>query len=330
MENLDKKILKTTAEIKGEVISSGGFSGGFYDQQPAEVLKQYIPKPKEQYTSTEILKAAFENENDVASTIANQINGLSYSGFEDPNFDSIDFIEQNVRNTKYAPFYKDFISLQNENDANQLLKRIDRQDKNDEILASSGIEGGLYQLAAGITSASNFIPIGGSAYKAYKAGKVLKGAALTAGAAGVSVAAQEAALHATQETRTLEESAVNVAGGAILGGLLGTGAALLSKRKFNKLSNTLEKDLSSEKSDFVLDPDTGKLSKRSVGAAEALKPLDNYLPEDYTKFFDENPDLIITLPERGEVKLKDLSKELGQDDLFHTEITNCALIWGIK
>lgn len=329
MENLDKNILKTTAEIQGSVATSGGFSGGFFGEQPSKVLEQYIPEPQKQFTSTEILRAAYENENDVASTVANQINGLTYSGFEDPNFDSVDFIERNIRNTKYAPFYRDFISLPNAKDATILMQRIDHQERNDEILASSGIEGVAYQLAAGITSITNFIPIGGAATQAYRTGKVLKGGLLTAGAAGISVAAQESILQATQETRTLEESAINVAGGALLGAALGTGAALLSKRKFNKLANTLEKDISNEKSDFIIDPVTGDFSKRLSDTPETLKPLD-YKPEDYTKFFNENPDLTINLPERGEVKLKDLSKELKQDDLFHEEITNCALIWGVK
>jgi hypothetical protein len=47
-------------------------------------------------------------------------------------------------------------------------------------------------------------------------------------AAAIQTTAQETALHGTQETRTMGESAINVASGTILAGLIGAGAALRS------------------------------------------------------------------------------------------------------
>ena len=58
-------------------------------------------------------------------------------------------------------------------------------------------------------------------------------------AGGVSTAVQEAGLQATQETRTAEESALNIGASVVLGGLLGGGANLLTRAEHDTASAAL-------------------------------------------------------------------------------------------
>jgi hypothetical protein len=253
---------------KAESVLAGGMFG--MPDQPdtaSPYLAQYVPKPQEDYTFGQITQSAFERENTVASTILDS--QYNFINQEDPNFDPIDYVFDEVDNSVYAPYSEKFLEFKNRKDADLYKKQLDREFKNSEVMANSGLTGFAMGMAAGILDPINFIPIGGGAYKAYKAGKYLKGIGLTAGAGAVGMTASEGILQATQQTRTLEESAINIGAGTILAGALGGASAMLSKRQFNNLADKFKKDLDNETADVFINPDTQKMEIKPDSASAA-------------------------------------------------------------
>jgi hypothetical protein len=228
----------------------------------------YNYKPPE-YSQGQIALSAFERENTLASTIIEGSYQVKVDDTPDPDFDVVDYIDVDIRNSDYAPYWKDFVGVKNYKQAEALKAKIDRQNKNQQVIDESGASGIAWSLAAGIFDPINLLPIGGGAYKAYKAGKVIKGIGLTAGAGAVGMTASEGILQATQETRTLEESVINIGAGTILAGALGGASAMLSKRQFNKLAKKLETDIQNETSDFQINPDTQKFEIKPDSASAA-------------------------------------------------------------
>lgn len=132
-----------------------------------------------------------------------------------------------------------------------LKKKILRDRKYNDIMERSGSTGFVAALAAGVLDPIGMIPIGGAAVKAAKVGsKIGKAEHLLASTARVSavgagsVALSEAALQATQPTLDAEQSLYAIAGGALLGGILGGAAGLLSKPEYDNLSIRLKDDFS--------------------------------------------------------------------------------------
>jgi hypothetical protein len=228
----------------------------------------YNYKPPE-YSQGNIALSAIERENTLASSIIEGAYQVKVDDAPDPDFDVVDYIDVDIRNSDYAPYWKDFVEVKNYKQAEALKAKIDRQNKNQQIIEESGASGIAWSLAAGIFDPINLLPIGGGAYKAYKAGKFIKGIGLTAGAGAVGMTASEGILQATQETRTLEESVINIGAGTILAGALGGASAMLSKRQFNKLAKKLEADIQNETSDFQINPDTQKFEIKPDSASAA-------------------------------------------------------------
>jgi hypothetical protein len=262
----------TQQPFSAETELLGGFSGklGAVNNEGASpYLTQYLPKEKPTYATREVYKAAFEKENTIVSGVADTINGTAFSNTIDPNFNSANYVYNNIRDTKYATYFERFLSVNNEEDAIKLQKRIDREEQNNEIIESSGWKGWGASLIAGIVDPINFIPVFNTASKSVRIGKLLTGASKTAIAGAGGVALTEGILQAQQETRTAEESAVNIAGGAVLGGILGGAGALLSKRKFNSITKKLEQDIGNKEPEIKINPETQKVvNGGSVGAAK--------------------------------------------------------------
>lgn len=239
---------------------TGGFTGDILreGEDASPVLSQVVPEEKE-FGTMEVLKAAFATENTVGSAIA----AMGASNFgeeeEDPDYDIFDKIE----NTAYEPYLDSFKDVFNDSQFNRIATKIDNERKNREILEASGGEGLAASLFAGILDPVNLIPIGGSAYKSFKVGKIAQGIAKGAQAGGLSTIASESLLQNTQELRTFEESAFNVAGSAILGGVIGGSAAGLSGKQFKGLAKRVEDDIQRQESQINIDND-GNLSAAKV------------------------------------------------------------------
>lgn len=160
----------------------------------------------------------------------------------------------------YEEFAPRFIDVQSPDEAAVVKRRIDRENADRETLAAGGAMGFMASLAAGfsdpITIMSLALP-GSQARGVMPLGVAIRTA--IGGAAGAGIT--EAALHATQETRSPVESAIAVAGTAILGGILGGAAGSLEAKALKRLDDQLKRDLSPDASDVLTD------DVRSMGAA---------------------------------------------------------------
>ncbi|MDW5502468.1 hypothetical protein R6Y99_21965 [Pseudomonas lundensis] len=167
--------------------------------------------------------AAFRLDNSLGSFIAT----APFSQFD--KVDGYNPFDNDAADIKgYEDYADSFINVGSPDETRAIKSRIDRQMQDRQYLAETGGAGTISSLAMGlidpINLASMFVPAGAIV----RGGEVAATAGRFALANAVGGVASEAALSATQETRTLEESAANVAVDAMVGGILGAGAQLLA------------------------------------------------------------------------------------------------------
>jgi hypothetical protein len=125
-----------------------------------------------------------------------------------------------------------FIESRSAAESRSIITRIDQEEKDREVRDRSGWKGAVGDVAASVLSPTVLVPLGGwvaTSAKLGRAGRTAVRVAEGAGLTAAAVAAQEGVLQAAQETRSFEESAWNVAGGAIIGAALGGIVAKLGK-----------------------------------------------------------------------------------------------------
>jgi hypothetical protein len=160
----------------------------------------------------------------------------------DPDFDPF----RNIQG--YEDYASAFIAANNEDDVYSVKTRIDAERKRASLLDAGGWRGTVANIGAGLADPVMLIPVGGELVAVSRAGRVLQGALHTGLAAGLSTAAQEAALQATQLTRPISESLETVAAATLLGGVLGAGAGAISREtaaSAAKAGEVYERELSS-------------------------------------------------------------------------------------
>lgn len=174
----------------------------------------------------------------------------------------------------YEDHAEAFENVFNPRQAAALKADIDRETRDRQTLAASGWTGFAMTAGASVLDPTILLP-GGALVKGGRAGYAAGRSALSVGvAAGVGTAVQEVGLQASQETRTAGESAVNIGGSILLGGLLGAGAShIMSGIEHRAASNALK---AAENPEFdaatdVLHKELSEMggSLRSVGAAAA-------------------------------------------------------------
>lgn len=216
-----------------------------YEMKPDELLSadvQSIPQPDDSaaYMDTPSLlsavnpftdnqqvqrsrQAAFRLDNSLGSFIAT----APFSQFD--KVEGYNPFDNDAADLKgYEDYADSFIESGSPDETRAIKQRIDRQAQDRQYLSETGGAGTISSLAMGlidpINIASMFIPAGA----VVRGGEVAATAGKFALANAVGGVASEAALSATQETRTLGESAANVAVDAMVGGILGAGAQLLA------------------------------------------------------------------------------------------------------
>jgi hypothetical protein len=217
-----------------------------------------------------VLGAAFRQGNTLGSYFADQTRGSP--DFKEDGYNPW----ESIKGTKYEPNFKAFGDIRNTIADANMKRQIDQEENDRKILeAAPFIQSFPAQLAAGIIDLPTLLP-GGAFVRGAKGGFALgRSAAVVGGAAGMSTAAQELALHATQETRPLSESAINIGASVLLGGLLGAGGAkLLSKAEWNSSVAAIDRQLAG---DVTLPARDGipveNAGLSSVGAASAMEPV---------------------------------------------------------
>lgn len=162
-------------------------------------------------SSLDVWTAAFVNHNSLSSAIVNEPTGhiQPVEGYNPYTKDG----EGKTDIDGYENFWQAFKQSGSPEETRVIKRKIDREVRNQEILAQGDVEGVLASVAAGVVDPINLlsalIPVAGQ----YSVTKSI-------GVGIVGAAATETALQETQETRTEEETAINIAASAILSGLM--------------------------------------------------------------------------------------------------------------
>jgi hypothetical protein len=166
------------------------------------------------------LSASFNLENTVVSAINNDSLGASNAPVQ--GYDPWKDFQESGLDQEY---WERLSEAQNPDYFSLVSQRIKQEQEWRRTREMAGWTGVATDLIAAIVDLPTLIP-GGALVRGTKLGFSVGRSALSVGAASaVGAGAAEAALHATQETRTGTESALNVGGAVILGSLIGGAAA---------------------------------------------------------------------------------------------------------
>lgn len=183
----------------------------------------------------DVVAAAFRTENPIVS-VARRLNDAFYPAEEGHN------PLNHIAGTMFEERYLDrFLGSQSGAETFAIMGRIQQEEEDRKALDAAGFGGTLASIAAGTLDPTLALP-GGVLVRGVKGGYSLaRSAASVSAAAALSAGVSEAALQASQETRTLGESMANVGSAAILGGLIGGGAAaFLSKAERSVLEGAID------------------------------------------------------------------------------------------
>ncbi len=216
-----------------------------YEMKPDDLLSadvQSIPQPDDSaaymespsvlsalnpFTDDQLIQrsrqAAFRLDNSLGSFIAT----APFSQFD--KVDGYNPFDNDAAELKgYEDYADSFIDSGSPEETRAIQQRIDQQRTDRQYQSELGWAGTVSSIGMGlidpINLAAMFVPAGA----VVRGGEVAATAGRFALANAVGGIASEAALSATQETRTLDESAANVAVDAMVGGILGAGAQLLA------------------------------------------------------------------------------------------------------
>ncbi|EMO7835906.1 hypothetical protein AB2842_001836 [Morganella morganii] len=224
----------------------------------------YAPlNPLDDSNETKRLRdAAFRIDNSVGSLIAT----MPFNQFE--AVDGYNPFEGDNTLAGYEDYADAFIHSQSPLETSAIKQRIDRQIQDRKLLAEAGGAGFTSSLAMGVIDpinvAATFIP-GGLAVRGGSVARTAGTLALSNAGAGVL---SETALSATQETRTLTESALNVTFDATLGGVMGSAIQLVKNR--GALAAKFRNDVIGEQQTQPQNIPNNIPGDRSIGAAEVF------------------------------------------------------------
>lgn len=175
---------------------------------------QGIPLAREAAPSLgDTFGAAFGQENVIGSALVRRdINNT----LVEPDFNPLD--DDFIRG--YEDYFDRFADMNNRGAAEALKAQIDDENERRRTIERAGWTGLAAEITAGTLDVTAFIPVAGQAKKGESLLRI--GGRFAAGA-GAGAIASETALQGTQETRTMEQSSLNVGGAVLLGGLLGSG-----------------------------------------------------------------------------------------------------------
>lgn len=206
-------------------------------------------------TVGETFNAGFRQENSFVSAASKGF-GIS------PSFQPQEGYDPYVEDlTGYEMFAESFIDSKSQGETSHIKMMLDQELQDRKTLSASGLTGFAAQMAAGVTDPI-YLPLMFFGIGQLKLGaSATKTFGTTAMISGLSEVPAEAAKHASQETRTGEESAFNIGGAAILSGLLGAGVAKLSGKQFNELAKKVD--------DVINIPEESQ--SLSMGAAQVVQ-----------------------------------------------------------
>jgi hypothetical protein len=231
-------------------------------RESVSLIAKEIPKtPVPSFGET--ASAAFRLENTIGSMLA-----AEPAPEERPDLD-YDVISD-IEGTKYdTPEIRNrFAGSFGPQTTRAIMSQLDREKRDRDTIEASPFWSSLALTGAAAVLDPTILLPGGQVVRGAKAGQAVGRSALNVGAASAGATAiQEAALHATQQTRTVGESAINIAAGTALGSVLGGLAGTLSRGAQIKLAKKIETQIADLKAadDTFSELTTGG----SAGAASA-------------------------------------------------------------
>jgi hypothetical protein len=224
----------------------GGFTGGFEPQEPP-LFTDINPETRgRQPEQPGLMDAAFRTENTVGSSVASEEVRYARESVGvfggpvkiDPDFDPW----AEIADTPYERYSEQFAVAGNKQHFDAIRADIDRETKDRQRIADSGIVGMGAAMAAGVLDLPTLLP-GGAIVRTAKGVSLLRTAGVTAVAGGVAGGLSELALQGTQQLRAAEESAAVIGGSVVLSGLLGAGfGKLFSRGEQAALAARIERD----------------------------------------------------------------------------------------
>ncbi|WP_273831123.1 hypothetical protein [Serratia bockelmannii] len=216
-----------------------------YEMKPDDLLSadvQSIPQPDDSaaymeapsvlsalnpFTDDQLIRrsrqAAFRLDNSLGSFIAT----APFSQFD--KVDGYNPFDNDAAELKgYEDYADSFIDSGSTEETRAIQQRIDQQRTDRQYQSELGWAGTVSSIGMGLIDPINLASMLVPAGAVVRGGEVAATAGRFALANAVGGIASEAALSATQETRTLDESAANIAVDAMVGGILGAGAQLLA------------------------------------------------------------------------------------------------------
>jgi hypothetical protein len=217
-----------------------------------------------------VLEAQYAQNNTIGSLIANIRNGTYGDDGIDPNYDPTDDIPEDK-----LMFWDSYARAESPREVEFITNKIDKELERVSLLESADLKTQLVTgLIAGVTDPVNFIPVGGVAFRAGRLAKIGQAAKTTATAGLISSIATETMLQSQQETRTTEESLINITADTLFAGLIGGAAGAFSKGNFQTTSKAVLDDINTSKSEYELNAETQQLQD-SVGAKRYLGELED-------------------------------------------------------
>lgn len=186
-----------------------------------------------------VIGAAFRQETLLGAALQNLDERMH--GPIDETHTMADILKQ-IEGTPAERFPERFFASRGPEDTQRIKAKIIQEEADRETLHNAGWRGVAAAMAAQFLSPEILLPIA-APLRAARGADLALSVARVGGTGALAVAAQEAGLHALQETRTVKESLYNVAGGAILAGILGGAISSMTGRQFAKLSRNLEEQV---------------------------------------------------------------------------------------
>lgn len=175
----------------------------------------------QEISNRSVIAAAFRQDNVVTSIMSRKDMGIDNE--DDLNFDPVTFIREN----NLTGYEDSFMGVLNQRRADAIKAQIEMEQRDRETLQAAGWAGTFAQIAAGTFDAPVLIPGAVAVRGATGAWSVGKSALMAGTSAAATQAVTEGVLQASQQTRTAEESYMNIGAAAIMGSLLGSGVAAI-------------------------------------------------------------------------------------------------------
>jgi hypothetical protein len=218
------------------------------------------------------LGAAWRQDNTIGSYRNNKMAGINVAEKDGLTGDAI---WNEIQGTPYEQHADRFMAMFNRRAMSALKSQIDMETEDRRILDAGGFSAVAAQFGMAVADLPSLLP-GGSLVRNVRGGvNVVRSGVSTAAAGALGAGVSELALQSTQETRPLTESALAIGGGAILGGLLGSGVgAVFSKAERSAALKAVARarearDSAPDMAEFR----AGLAEGQSAGAAAVNRPV---------------------------------------------------------